>query len=152
VSWPAYKETLTGISSQLGELSGITGLSSPRRFEMAPYAVTKNVTVADGGGFGHEQEFTAGADFKYGVSSNMTLSGTVNPDFGQVEADPAVVNLTAFETVFEEKRPFFIEGNEILGTAAKSAALRATFAPYWGNLVKQYEYLETTLTYNFEPE
>ena len=110
VSWPAYRETQQGISSQLGELSGITGLSSPRRFEMAPYAVTKNVTVADGDGFGHEQQLTAGADFKYGVSSNMTLSGTVNPDFGQVEADPAVLNLSAFETFFQERRPFFLEG------------------------------------------
>jgi hypothetical protein len=81
VSWPEFKETQTGISSQLGELSGISGLSSPRRFEMAPYAVTKNVTVAEGGGFGHEQQFTAGADFKYGVSSNMTL-GDRESDFG----------------------------------------------------------------------
>ena len=110
VSWPAYKETQAGISSQLGELSGITGLSSPRRLEVAPYAVTKNVTVTDGTGFGHEQQFSAGADFKYGVSSNLTLSGTVNPDFGQVEADPAVLNLSAYETFFQERRPFFLEG------------------------------------------
>jgi hypothetical protein len=110
VSWPAYNETQAGISSQLGELSGINGLSSPRRFEMAPYAVTKNVTVEEGSGFGHQQEFTAGADFKYGITSNVTLSGTVNPDFGQVEADPAVLNLGAFETFFQERRPFFLEG------------------------------------------
>jgi hypothetical protein len=110
VSWPAYRETVAGISSQLGELSGITGLSSPRRLEMAPYAVVKNVTVAEAGGFGHEQQYAMGADFKYGVSSNLTLSGTVNPDFGQVEADPAVLNLSAFETFFQERRPFFLEG------------------------------------------
>jgi hypothetical protein len=110
VSWPAYRETKAGISSQLGELSGITGLSSPRRLEMAPYAVVKNVTVAAGEGFAHEQKYAGGADFKYGVSSNVTLSGTVNPDFGQVEADPAVLNLGAFETFFQERRPFFLEG------------------------------------------
>ena len=110
VSWPAYRETKAGISSQLGELSGIAGLSSPRRLEMAPYAVVKNVTVQETSGFGHEQQYTAGADFKYGVSSNVTLSGTVNPDFGQVEADPAVLNLSAFETFFQERRPFFLEG------------------------------------------
>ena len=110
VSWPAYRETKAGISSQLGELSGITGLSSPRRLEMAPYAVVKNVTVAAGEGFAHEQKYAGGADFKYGVSSNVTLSGTINPDFGQVEADPAVLNLGAFETFFQERRPFFLEG------------------------------------------
>src|SRR5204863_3810061 len=56
----------------------------------------------------------AGSDLKLGLGPNLTLDATVNPDFGQVEADPAVVNLTAFETVFDERRPFFIEGNELL--------------------------------------
>ena len=51
-----------------------------------------------------------GADLKYGITSNLTLDATVNPDFGQVEADPSVVNLSAFETFFPEKRPFFLEG------------------------------------------
>ena len=55
------------------------------------------------------QNLSAGLDLKYGLTSNITLDATMNPDFGQVEADPAVVNLTAFETFFEERRPFFIE-------------------------------------------
>ena len=54
---------------------------------------------------------TVGADLKYAVTPALTLTATVNPDFGQVEADPAVVNLSAFETFFQEKRPFFIEGS-----------------------------------------
>ena len=54
---------------------------------------------------------TVGADIKYGITSNLTLDATVNPDFGQVEADPAVVNLSAFETFFSERRPFFVEGS-----------------------------------------
>ena len=58
---------------------------------------------------GSVQNLSAGLDLKYGLTSNITLDATVNPDFGQVEADPAVVNLTAFETFFEERRPFFIE-------------------------------------------
>jgi hypothetical protein len=111
VSWPLYHRNQDGLSSQLGEVSGITGLSSPRRLEAAPYVVTKNVTLEDGNGaFSHEQQLTAGADFKYGVTSNLTLDGTVNPDFGQVEADPSVLNLGAFETFFPERRPFFLEG------------------------------------------
>jgi hypothetical protein len=53
----------------------------------------------------------AGADFKYGVTSDLTLNATVQPDFGQVEADPAVLNLSPFETSYQEKRPFFVEGS-----------------------------------------
>jgi hypothetical protein len=64
-------------------------------------------------GFRRQQRFTGGADMKYGLSSNLTLDATVNPDFGQVEADPAVLNLSAFETFFSERRPFFLEGTGI---------------------------------------
>ena len=81
---------------------------------MTPYVVTKNVEVPDASGFSRDQRITGGADFKYGVTSNLTLDGTINPDFGQVEADPAVLNLGAFETFFQEKRPFFIEGSGLL--------------------------------------
>ena len=55
-----------------------------------------------------------GADLKFGLGSNLTLDVTVNPDFGQIDADPAEVNLTAFETIFPELRPFFLEGNNVL--------------------------------------
>ena len=59
---------------------------------------------------------TGGVDFKMGFGPNLTLDATVNPDFGQVEADPAEVNLTAFETFFDERRPFFVEGARLLGS------------------------------------
>src|SRR6058998_235971 len=110
VSWPVYRASRPGFPSQMGEVQGLVGLSSPRRLEVTPYGVTKNVTVADGGAFDHPQRFAGGADIKYGVTSNLTLDATVNPDFGQVEADPAVLNLTAFETFFQERRPFFVQG------------------------------------------
>src|SRR5207237_7695788 len=64
-----------------------------------------------------------GADLKYGVSSNLTLDATVNPDFGQVELDPAIVNLTAFEVKLEERRPFFVEGGDIFGFAGAGAGV-----------------------------
>jgi hypothetical protein len=115
VSWPLYKRNVAGLSSQLGEISGLTGLGAPRRLEMSPYVVTKNVTLPTGTDeFKHQQRLTGGLDFKYGLSSNVTIDGTVNPDFGQVEADPAVLNLSAFETFFQERRPFFIEGAGLL--------------------------------------
>ncbi|HWH02970.1 MAG TPA: DUF5916 domain-containing protein [Gemmatimonadales bacterium] len=110
-SWPPYHTNKPGLSSQLGELTGLSDLAPPRRFELAPYMVTKNVSVAQGGGFGRDQQASIGADFKVAVASNLTLTGTVNPDFGQVESDPAVLNLGAFETFFQERRPFFVEGN-----------------------------------------
>ena len=69
----------------------------------------------------------AGVDLKYGLSSNLTLDATINPDFGQVEVDPAVVNLTAFETFFEEKRPFFIEGARSSATSGGAASNN-----FWG--------------------
>jgi len=110
-SWPAFNRTTPGIVSQFGTLEGLEGLGNANRIEAVPYVVTKNVTrPAAGGGFDHPQEVSAGADLKIGLTPNVTLSATVNPDFGQVEADPAVVNLSAFETFFGERRPFFVEG------------------------------------------
>ena len=96
--------------SQLGELSGIRDLAAVRRLEVVPYVVTKNETRPTASSFNHPQSLSAGADIKYGLSSNLTLDATINPDFGQVEADPAVLNLSAFEQFFEERRPFFLEG------------------------------------------
>ncbi len=110
VSWPLYRNSQAGITSQLGELTGFEGLPSPRRPEVAPYVVTKNVSVPTGSTFDRSQKVTGGADLKYGLTPNLTLDATVNPDFGQVEADPAVLNLSVFETFFQERRPFFVQG------------------------------------------
>jgi hypothetical protein len=117
LSWPLIRRSVAGYVSQAGTLSGINSLPTPRRLEIAPYAVAKSSTRDFGaprsGGLGrydHPNTVTLGADLKYGLSSNLTLDATINPDFGQVEADPAQLNLTAFETFFEERRPFFLEG------------------------------------------
>ncbi len=112
-SWPLYRRSKSGIASQFGDLTGLRGLGSPRRLEVAPYVVSKNVSVARPDGFGRAQKQTIGGDLKYGGTSNLTLDATVNPDFGQVEADPAQLNLTAFETFLAEQRPFFLEGTGI---------------------------------------
>jgi hypothetical protein len=113
VSWPLYSTTTSGLSSQLGRLEGLTGISGARRIELTPYALTKNVQRAaptPAPGFERVQEYAVGGDLKIGLTPNITLDATVNPDFGQVEADPAVLNLSAFETFFPERRPFFVEG------------------------------------------
>jgi hypothetical protein len=111
VSWPLYRRSKTGLVSQLGELSGIDGVQSPRRLEVTPYTVTKDLTSNHPDGTaGRSQQLTGGVDIKYGLTSNLTVDATVNPDFGQVEADPSVLNLTAFEQFYQERRPFFVEG------------------------------------------
>src|SRR5439155_20449697 len=91
----------------------IEGIPAPHRFDVMPYTVAKNDPRPVAGRFDRHQSFNAGADFKYGLTSNFTLDGTVAPDFGQVEQDPAVLNLSVFETFLQEKRPFFLEGTGV---------------------------------------
>lgn len=110
VSWPAYSRNEQRLMSQIGRLHGIQGIRSGRPLEIMPYAVTKNVMRSTADGFEREQEVAVGGDLKFGITPNITLNATINPDFGQVEADPAVLNLGAFETFLGERRPFFVEG------------------------------------------
>jgi hypothetical protein len=113
-SWPLLRRSRVGLVSQFGELGGFAGLPRSRRLEIRPYLVERNVTRLRGNGplrdASRAQEHAAGLDVKYGLGANFTIDATVNPDFGQVEADPAVLNLSAFEQFFQERRPFFIEG------------------------------------------
>ena len=119
-SWPSYKRNKTGLVSQFGEVSGIDGIEAPRRLEIQPYSVTKNFQqqrdLPAGTAYDRVSTQTIGADVKFGLSSNLTLDATINPDFGQVEADPASLNLSAFELFFQERRPFFTEGAGIFNS------------------------------------
>lgn len=103
--------------SRYGHLTGLGQLRATHHLELLPYARLRSefTQVDPGDPFrdGTDQEPAAGLDLKYGVTSNLTLNATVNPDFGEVEVDPAVVNLSAFETFFPERRPFFVEGVDI---------------------------------------
>ena len=114
-SWPLVARSRNGIMSQLGELDGVKPSGASKRLELSPYTVATMVTEPEQ--FGNPLHKTinpnasGGLDLKYAISPALSLTATVNPDFGQVEADPAVVNLGAFETFFDERRPFFIEGS-----------------------------------------
>lgn len=115
--WAPTPPEAPGIVSQFGRLTGLTDLGSPARLELLPY-VSSRLTRAPGEAAdpfyeNNETGFSAGTDLKYGLTSGLTLTATINPDFGQVEVDPAEVNLSAFESFFPEKRPFFVEGAEI---------------------------------------
>ena len=118
VSWPLLRRSRNSLASQFGDVGGFDGLGSPRRIEVAPYVLVRNQGAVRGDGVRRSQQGTIGADLKYGLTSNLTLDATINPDFGQVEADPATLNLTAFETFFQERRPFFLEGMSIFAFGA----------------------------------
>jgi hypothetical protein len=103
--------------NRYGHLTGLGRLASKRKLEVVPYVLAKNENpgIAANDPFRKRNSVAPGAglDVKIGLTSNMTLDATFNPDFGQVEVDPAVVNLSAFETFFPERRPFFVEGSNI---------------------------------------
>lgn len=115
--WNLVANDGTGIVYTYGELHGLTGLKKEPRFELAPYVSGKLTTgkKIPGDPFAgrYKWEGQGGLDIKTGITNNFTLDATINPDFGQVEADPSTMNLSAFETYFEEKRPFFLEGKNI---------------------------------------
>jgi len=115
--WQPVPRNAPGFVHLFGELRGLEGLSAPHQVEIMPYAVgsLQSGRPVPGNPFatGSGQTLSGGLDGKIGVTSDLTMNFTVNPDFGQVEADPSVVNLTAYETFFEEKRPFFVEGRDI---------------------------------------
>jgi hypothetical protein len=118
VDWNWTPGTQAGWTSQFGHLVGLENIPRPGKLEVLPYAVGQgsfDQRADDDNPFDDGSVFdgTMGVDLKYGVTAGLTLDATVNPDFGQVEADPAVVNLTAFETFFREQRPFFVEGASI---------------------------------------
>ncbi|MBN1483043.1 carbohydrate binding family 9 domain-containing protein [candidate division KSB1 bacterium] len=115
--WALIPRDTPARMANIGELHGIQNLPKNRRFELLPYVRGQLHTFEKekGNPFagGSDTGFAAGFDGKLGISSDFTMDFTVNPDFGQVEADPSVLNLTVFETFYEEKRPFFLEGKNI---------------------------------------
>lgn len=115
--WAPISRGDGALVSRFGDLVGLRDLSPPTRLEVLPYSLVRMESAPGSAAdpFHDPSDFssTVGADVKYGLTTDLTLDVTINPDFGQVEADPAQVNLTAFETFFPERRPFFVEGSGI---------------------------------------
>ena len=119
VYWEMVPRTEQGWASRFGDLRGIDDIQPRQRIELVPYVTSASRLI---GGRDPANPFLSsanlsggtGLDAKIGIGSNLTLDATVNPDFGQVEADPAEVNLSAFESFFQEQRPFFTEGSNLL--------------------------------------
>ena len=136
VSFNPWTPDGSGFVSRFGDLVGLENLATPGRLEVLPY-VSAKVTRQPGdpsNPFFHKTDTkpNVGGDVRYGLPGGLTLTGTVNPDFGQVEVDPAVVNLSAFETFFPEKRPFFLEGADVFN---------------FGNVVRNNDYGGQTFFY-----
>jgi hypothetical protein len=112
--WQYVPPDAAGYVHLMAEMDGIKGIRPQKQLEIQPYVVAKTETFEKEEGnpyvTGSDQSVAVGLDAKIGITSDVTLDLTVNPDFGQVEADPSQVNLTAFELFFEERRPFFLEG------------------------------------------
>jgi hypothetical protein len=120
----------SGYVSRFAKLVGISHIAPGRLMEFMPYSVgqAQFSPAEEGNPFQTGQNYLGnmGFDFKLGLKSNLTLDATVNPDFGQVEVDPAVINLSAYETYYNEKRPFFIEGSNIFSQFGRGGATSLT--------------------------
>ncbi len=149
--WEIQSLTGPGMLYAFGELKGIKGIPKSQRIEIMPYALGKLKTFEKApqnpfANNGRSWMGNIGLDAKIGLSSNFTADLTVNPDFGQVESDPSVMNLTAFETFYEEKRPFFLEGKNIfkfeLGDASLFYTRRIGHTPVYTPELAENEYMK----------
>lgn len=115
--WQHIPKDAPGLIHLFGEMPGVESIRPKKIFDITPYGVAKaeSYKAEPGNPFadGHDAKLSAGLDAKIGVTNNLTLDMSINPDFGQVEADPSQVNLSAYEVFFQERRPFFIEGANI---------------------------------------
>ncbi len=111
--WRLIKKADPGWISHFGDLVGIENIRPSRHLELIPYTMGRTTLNSDVDLWGN-----VGGDVQYGITSGITLNATVNPDFGQVEADPATLNLSAYEEYFEERRPFFVKGSSIFNFGA----------------------------------
>ena len=103
--WRLIKKGTPGWISHFGDLVGIENIHPSRHLELIPYTMGRTTLNSEADLWG-----SVGGDIQYGITSGITLNATINPDFGQVEADPATLNLSAYEEFFEERRPFFVKG------------------------------------------
>jgi len=116
--WIYIPESASGFVSHFGHMKGLKSLTPPKRLEILPYVVSYEETEPKSLGNPDGRDFFGnfGFDLKYGITSNITLDAAINPDFGQVEQDETILNLSTFETWYSEKRPFFLEGFKIFET------------------------------------
>jgi hypothetical protein len=116
-SWAGFDPKIDGLIIQYGSLTDLENIKPPLRLQFSPYlaAGVQRSPSADGNKFGTQTQYSGGMDLKYGINQSFTLDMTLIPNFGQVQSDNKVLNLSPFEVQFNENRPFFTEGSEIFG-------------------------------------
>lgn len=116
--WAFSPSAKGGFVSKFGHLTGLKGIKPSQHLEFLPYTVSgiKTEPESQANPDGRDYKKNIGFDLKYGLASNLILDAAINPDFGQVELDQPVLNLSTYETYYEEKRPFFIEGANLFDT------------------------------------
>ncbi len=155
--WQYIPPDAPGWVHLFGELHGIEGIKPQKQVEIQPYLVakTERFEKVEGNPFatGKSADITVGLDGKIGITSDITLDFTINPDFGQVEADPSQVNLSAYQVFFREQRPFFVEGNNILNFPVTNSAAGGNFNSdnlfYSRRIGRRPSYFPTTTTGEF---
>ena len=129
--WQRLPPDIAGFVSEFGELHGLIDLEPQKQLEIQPYTVgsIKTYEAEDGNPFrdGNDGKLTAGLDAKIGITNDLTMDLTINPDFGQVEADPSAIALDGFQIFFEEQRPFFVENKNIFDYRVSSSQAGNTF-------------------------
>jgi hypothetical protein len=130
--WVMTPRGVNGWVSLFGHLEGIRGIRPSRPLEVFPFVLARATTSS-----GSQDYFSsAGLDLRYGLASNLSLNATFNPDFGQVEADPAVLNLSTFETFYEERRPFFVESNALFSSPQPDiAGINSPAQPFYSRRI-----------------
>ena len=129
--WQRIPPDTAGFISEFGELHGLFNLEPQKQLEIQPYSVAsiKSYESEEGNPFldGSDGKLTVGLDAKIGITNDLTMDLTINPDFGQVEADPSAIALDGFQIFFEEQRPFFVENKNIFDYRVSSSEAGNTF-------------------------
>ncbi|MGI8547780.1 MAG: DUF5916 domain-containing protein [Gemmatimonadaceae bacterium] len=161
--WSFWRRNEAGGPAYFGQLTGLAIPVQPRALELLPYAVSreqiKYAAPADPFHGTSEMKISAGGDVKYLLNSSLTLNATFNPDFGQVEVDPASLNLSAFETFYDEKRPFFVAGRSAFSFGgmncmfcSNTSGLSAFYSRRIGRLPQLNGYVNDLAVYDNAPE
>lgn len=144
--WNEIKPQVNGFVNQFGNLTGVTNIKSPLRLSVTPYVSSyiENYPYNEQGKSNNSYSLNGGMDIKYGINESFTLDMTLVPDFGQVQSDNRVLNLSPFEVQYNENRQFFTEGTELFNRANLFYSRRIGaqpinfYAPYFELGEKEY--------------